>query len=209
MRWLWGVCLSLAFICQVTGKPASTHLQEPDLTEVEYLTELFNRLLIPAQREAREMMDAEASEDDMKEAEEDAEKIDSEKIVADALEDSEAVREAKVMEVARFNNYIDAIYRRMNAALKAKLMDPMELNLDEKVKDKEEKSVKQRVLREAPDEDEESDTEFESRMGKPAKKGGNKKDKKNGKDKKTKEERQAERQKKERYEKKEQGGERK
>merc|ERR1712060_525791 len=109
--------------------------------------------------------------------------------------------EAKVMEVARFNNYIDAIYRRMNAALKAKLMDPMELNLDEKVKknseEKEEKSARPRVVREAPvDVEELDDAEFEARMGKPAKKGGNKNEKKKGKDKKTKEERQAERQKK-------------
>merc|ERR1712024_434323 len=106
---------------------------------------------------------------------------------AEALEDAEALREAKQMEVARFNNYIDAIYRRMNAALKAKLMDPMELNLDEKVKknsdEKEEKSARPRVVREAPADveelDEESDdSEFEERIGKPAKKGGNKNEKK-------------------------------
>merc|ERR1719225_197675 len=75
-----------------------------------------------------------------------------------------------MVEVARFNNYIDAIYRRMNAALKAKLMDPMELNLDEKAKKNEAKkgkSEKTRVLREAIDEE---DTETDvDRMGKPAK----------------------------------------
>merc|ERR1712226_1176373 len=36
-------------------------------------------------------------------------------------------------EIARFNNYMDAIYRRMNAALRAKLMDPMVLNMNAKV----------------------------------------------------------------------------
>merc|ERR1711878_179358 len=64
----------------------------------------------------------------------------------------------------------DAIYRRMNAALKAKLMDPMELNLDEKAKKnegKKGKSEKTRVLREAIDE-EDTETDVDG-MGKPAK----------------------------------------
>merc|ERR1711997_581375 len=89
----------------------------------------------------------------------------------EAMEDSEAMKEAKKVEVSRFNNYIDAIYRRMNAALRAKLMDPMELNLDEKSKKNDGKRVKSentRVLREALDEE---DTEIAvDRMGKPAKK---------------------------------------
>merc|ERR1711997_709512 len=88
----------------------------------------------------------------------------------EAMEDTEALKEAKKVEVSRFNNYIDAIYRRMNAALKTKLMDPMELNLDEKAKKNEGKKVKlekTRVLREALDEE---DTEVDvDRMGKPAK----------------------------------------
>merc|ERR1711997_1050133 len=87
-------------------------------------------------------------------------------VEGEAMEDSEALKEAKKGEVSRFNNYIDAIYRRMNAALKAKLMDPMELNLDEKPKKnelKKAKSEKTRVLREAIDEDD------VDRMGKPAK----------------------------------------
>merc|ERR1711997_1373169 len=89
----------------------------------------------------------------------------------EAMEDTEAMKEAKKVEVSRFNNYIDAIYRRMNAALRAKLMDPMELNLDEKAKKNDGKRVKSentRVLREALDEE---DTEIAvDRMGKPAKK---------------------------------------
>merc|ERR1711997_763476 len=92
-------------------------------------------------------------------------------VEGEAMEDSEALKEAKKVEVSRFNNYIDAIYRRMNAALRAKLMDPMELNLDEKAKKNEGKRVKSentRVLREALDEE---DTEIAvDRMGKPAKK---------------------------------------
>merc|ERR1711997_241264 len=81
-----------------------------------------------------------------------------------------ALKEAKKVEVSRFNNYIDAIYRRMNAALKAKLMDPMELNLGEKAKKndaKKGKLEKTRVLREALDEE---DTEVDvDRMGKASK----------------------------------------
>merc|ERR1711997_526304 len=92
-------------------------------------------------------------------------------VEGEAMEDSEALKEAKKVEVSRFNNYIDAIYRRMNAALRAKLMDPMELNLDEKAKKNDGKRVKSentRVLREALDEE---DTEIAvDRMGKPAKK---------------------------------------
>jgi len=60
-------------------------------------------------------------------------------------------------EVAKFNNYMDAVFRRMNAALRAKLMDPMELNLNHKgrnngeKKKKDEQKVKRRIEREAPD----------------------------------------------------------
>merc|ERR1711899_415955 len=50
------------------------------------------------------------------------------------LYDDEAKAEARMVEVDRFNSYIDAIYRRMNAALRAKMMDPMQLNLDERKK---------------------------------------------------------------------------
>merc|ERR1711997_461154 len=51
-------------------------------------------------------------------------------------------------EVKRFNDYMDAVYRRMNAALRAKLVDPMELNLDSEKKGKTGKKNK-RVTREA------------------------------------------------------------
>merc|ERR1712048_394036 len=135
--------------------------------ESEYIAELLNNLLVPAERVGRQMLD-EQDKEEVVEVEE-AEVADGEG-EALALEDSEALKEAKKVEGSRFNNYIDAIYRRMNAALKAKLMDPMELNLDEKAKKnegKKEKSEKTRVLREAIDED---DDEVEvDRMGKPAK----------------------------------------
>merc|ERR1719477_276390 len=61
-------------------------------------------------------------------------------------------------EVAKFNNYMDAVFRRMNAALRAKLMDPMELNLNHKEKKAGEKrkkgkheDIKSRIEREAID----------------------------------------------------------
>merc|ERR1712106_957593 len=67
-----------------------------------------------------------------------------------------ATAEVKLEEVARFNNYMDAVFRRMNAALRAKLMDPMELNLNQKMKkdgdrkeEDEKKDVKKRVERDA------------------------------------------------------------
>merc|ERR1712064_211135 len=52
--------------------------------------------------------------------------------------DYELIREDKLNtdpdEVAKYNTYMDAVFRRMNASLRAKLMDPMELNLDSKQK---------------------------------------------------------------------------
>merc|ERR1712048_1210407 len=136
--------------------------------ESEYIAELLNNLLVPAERVGRQMLD-EQDEEEVVEVEE-AEVADGEG-EGEALEDSEALKEAKKVEVSRFNNYIDAIYRRMNAALKAKLMDPMELNLDEKAKKnegKKEKSEKTRVLREAIDEDDDSEIDV-NRIGKAAK----------------------------------------
>jgi len=56
-------------------------------------------------------------------------------------------------EIKKYNDYMDAVYRRMNAALRAKLMDPMELNLDakdeRKGKKKNKKDSAKRVTREA------------------------------------------------------------
>jgi len=206
MRWLLGLCLALTVFSRVAAKPAALqdeYGQEVEL-EAEIMTQLLNKLLIPSQREAREMVDSENDENDENEMETADAKMETdmaeatEEGDAKALEDSEALREAKQMEVARFNNYIDAIYRRMNAALKAKLMDPMELNLDEKVKKNSEdkkKAKKSRVLREAVEDvdvdDQEVDIEVD-RMGKPSNKGGKKKKGKG----KSKEERQAERQRK-------------
>merc|ERR1711878_45433 len=167
MRWLWGLCVALAVFTAVTAKPAG--LGDPDQTDLEleseFITELLTNLLVPAERQAREIAD-EQDEEEVVEITE----VETAEVEGEAMEDSEALKEAKMVEVSRFNNYIDAIYRRMNAALKAKLMDPMELNLDEKAKKNEAKkgkSEKTRVLREAIDE-EDTETDMD-RMGKPAK----------------------------------------
>merc|ERR1712141_601504 len=165
MRWLWGLCLSLAVFTVVTAKPASQEDSDHDDLDLEseFFTELLTNLLVPAERQGRQI-DEEQDEEEIVEVAE--AKMAEAEVEGEAMEDSEALKEAKKVEVSRFNNYIDAIYRRMNAALKAKLMDPMELNLDEKPKKnegKKGKSEKTRVLREALDEDD------VDRMGKPAK----------------------------------------
>merc|ERR1711934_198359 len=85
---------------------------------------------------------------------------------ADTEEGVEVVSSKDPQEIARFNNYMDAIYRRMNAALRAKLMDPMVLNMSAKVgkKDKKDKK-KKRVERSADLEEDEEDEVEVDRMG--------------------------------------------
>merc|ERR1712183_579000 len=164
MKWLWGLCVSLAVFTVVTAKPARPDHADLEL-ESEFIAELLTNLLVPSERQARQIDEEQEEEEVVEVAEAEMAEVEGE-----AMEDTEALKEAKKVEVSRFNNYIDAIYRRMNAALKAKLMDPMELNLDEKAKKNEGKKVKlekTRVLREALDEE---DTEVDvDRMGKPAK----------------------------------------
>merc|ERR1712212_1000533 len=112
-----------------------------------------------------------------------------------------AIQETNSQEISRFNNYIDAIYKRMNAALRAKLMDPMVLNLQGKDKKeankKKVKDAKKRVDRDVEDEEnidetaveekemedeseDESEMEIDHRAGEPKPK---KKDKKNSEEK--------------------------
>merc|ERR1711953_466708 len=82
-------------------------------------------------RDLEEDMDEEGEARDMDdENEEESNLVDGE---ADTEEGVEVVSSNDPQEIARFNNYMDAIYRRMNAALRAKLMDPMVLNMNAKV----------------------------------------------------------------------------
>merc|ERR1711897_26122 len=84
---------------------------------------------------------------------------------ADAEEGGEVVSSNDPQEIARFNNYMDAIYRRMNAALRAKLMDPMVLNMNAKVAKKDKKDKKKRVERSADLEEDDEDEDEVDRMG--------------------------------------------
>merc|ERR1712141_877110 len=86
-------------------------------------------------------------------------------VESDNEEAVEAVSSNDPQEIARFNNYMDAIYRRMNAALRAKLMDPMVLNMNAKVAKKDKKDKKKRVERSADLEEEEEDDDEVDRMG--------------------------------------------
>merc|ERR1712037_775167 len=81
---------------------------------------------------------------------------------ADTEEGVEVVSSNDPQEIARFNNYMDAIYRRMNAALRAKLMDPMVLNMNAK---EEKKDKKKRVERSADLVEEDEDEDEVDRMG--------------------------------------------
>merc|ERR1712223_1809772 len=136
--------------------PAPAILQPLDqavLEEHEQMKELLTRMFVVNHREGREL------EEDMDEEEEgEARVLDNEEeeqtnlvdVESDNEEAVEAVSSTDPQEIARFNNYMDAIYRRMNAALRAKLMDPMVLNMNAKVakKDKKDKEAKKLARKE-------------------------------------------------------------
>merc|ERR1711983_10420 len=105
------------------------------MLDEEDMKQMFSDLFISSSRDARQLEvdeDVDDGEDgdaaDVADVTDDADNA----VEAAVTRDSEA--KASEEEVARFNNYIDAIYRRMNAALRAKMMDPMTLNLDDKQK---------------------------------------------------------------------------
>merc|ERR1711910_190567 len=175
--------------------PAPAILQPLDqavMEEQEQMKELLTSMFIDNHREGRDMDDEEEEQTNL---------VDNE---ADTEEGVEVVSSKNPQEIARFNNYMDAIYRRMNAALRAKLMDPMVLNMNAKVA---KKDKKKRVERSADLEEDDEDEDEVDRMGeieeaeekdKEAKKMARKekkkkrKNKKNKKDKKEKKERKKE-----------------
>merc|ERR1712055_857815 len=135
--------------------PAPAILQPLDqavLEEQEQMKELLTSMFIDNHREGRDLeedMDEEGEARDMDdENEEESNLVDDE---ADTEEGVEVVSSNDPQEIARFNNYMDAIYRRMNAALRAKLMDPMVLNMN--AKSDKDKTKKTRVQRSADDEE--------------------------------------------------------
>merc|ERR1711979_169320 len=171
MGWLT-VCLLGMLL--VTGNSMPV---EEEIEDQEEIRELFTRLFVEEMREGR---DLEMEIDNAIEDEDEGEN----KAIEGALQETNS------QEISRFNNYIDAIYKRMNAALRAKLMDPMVLNLAQKIK-KGTEEVNQRVEREAEEEEEEKDgeadatleQEIEHRVGSAQKRNGNKRkgNKKNNK----------------------------
>jgi len=117
---------------------------------------------------------------DSRDVEEETDAVASEE-ESESLQEQEEEQIISPQEVARFNNYMDAIYRRMNAALRAKMMDPMTLNLNQKIKKENEKNEKinHREVREAQkeeisenNEEDEQDEVSVDRMGKLSKKKG-------------------------------------
>merc|ERR1712190_617462 len=158
-------------------------LEQAVLEEHEQMKELLTRMFVDNHREGRDL------EEDVDEEEEQTNLVDEE---SDNEEAVETVSSNDPQEIARFNNYMDAIYRRMNAALRAKLMDPMVLNMNAKVSKKDKKDKKKRVERSADLEEdaEEKDKEAKKLARKEKKK--KRKNKKNKKDKKDKKERKKE-----------------
>merc|ERR1712226_171859 len=129
----------------------SQPLDQDALGEVEDMKELLVSLFIEHSRTGREMGGEE--EEKMSNL------VDTEEEVLGTVTGPQ--------EIARFNNYMDAIYRRMNAALRAKLMDPMVLNMNAKVDrdtDEENKNKKKRVQRDTGDEEDDEEDEVD-RMG--------------------------------------------
>merc|ERR1739838_993316 len=133
--------------------PAPALLQPLDqavLEEQRQMKELLTSMFIDNHREARDMDD---------------ENEDESNLVDDEADTEEVVASKDPQEIARFNNYMDAIYRRMNAALRAKLMDPMVLNMNAKVGKKEKKEKKKRVERSADLEEKDEEEDEVDRMG--------------------------------------------
>merc|ERR1712203_1175754 len=151
----WSVFLLASLLA---GPVLLQPVEQADLEEQEQMRELFLSVFIDNHRSARDL-DVE-EEDGEARAMEDEEEDTTNLVEEDEDEDEaetavEVVSSSDPQEIARFNNYMDAIYRRMNAALRAKLMDPMVLNMNPKEK-------KKRVER-AVEYDEEEDVEVEGK----------------------------------------------
>merc|ERR1712066_896384 len=200
----WSVLLLASLLA---GPVLLQPVEQADLEEQEQMRELFLSVFIDNHRSARDL-DAE-EEDGEARAMEDEEEDTTNLVEEDEDEDEaetavEVVSSSDPQEIARFNNYMDAIYRRMNAALRAKLMDPMVLNMNPKEKKKRvERAVERSVDLEEIDEDEDEvdrmgEIEEAEEKDKEAKKLARKekkkkrKNKRNKKDKKDKKERKKE-----------------
>merc|ERR1712079_180645 len=128
------LCVLFALISMIVTMPRT---QEEEIEDVQMLEEEDMRQLLKdlfiSSRGARQL-DINDEDSDLADVTDEADEASDDD--ASVMEDSEAKMKAREDEVSRFNNYIDAIYRRMNAALRAKMMDPMTLNLDDRQKKK-------------------------------------------------------------------------
>jgi len=163
--------LSLLFLLPLVLSTPLPEQDEASEADIAFLTGVVESLFGNG-REAREM-DGEDEEGDLENT-----------LVEEEKSMSNLVQETNPAEIERFNAYMDAIYRRMNAALRAKLMDPMELNLNRKAEEETKKKRKAKALTDEDDDDDTEDAEEEEddeddsvdRMGK-----ADKEKKKNGK----------------------------
>jgi len=113
-------------------------------------------------RDGRAIELSEDTEDDLVEVdEEEAKALTAE--VEPATAEVE-VRETDPAEILKFNGYVDAVLRRMNAGIRAKRMDPMVINLNDKnvkngKKGQNNRSKKQRSTRSVDEDEDEEEIE--------------------------------------------------
>merc|ERR1711951_76863 len=129
--------LPLVISSPIQDEKVETSIDEKQLM-IELVENLFN-----SDRDSREL------EVELEEGEDEAagEDLGENVVEEDEKSLSSLVKEENPAEIERFNAYQDAILRRINAALKAKLMDPMVLNLNGKKSKKSKKERKAKGLK--------------------------------------------------------------
>merc|ERR1711997_140347 len=155
------LCVLFALISMIVTMPRT---QEEDTEDVQMLEEEDMRQLLKdlfiSSRGARQLdiNDEDSEAADLADVTDEADEASDDEV----MEDSEVKMKAREDEVSRFNNYIDAIYRRMNAALRAKMMDPMTLNLDDRQKKKQSprRSLNKREADGEDDDDDDDDDDY-------------------------------------------------
>merc|ERR1712180_35099 len=158
----------------VISSPIQDEKVEASVDEKQLMIELVEHLF-NSDRDSREL------EVDLEDGEDEAAEDLGENIVEEEEKSlSSLVKEENPAEIERFNAYQDAILRRINAALKAKLMDPMVLNLNGKKSKKSKKERKAKGLKKGKregkslteDDEEVEEVEEEVEEEKEKKKGG-------------------------------------
>merc|ERR1711962_676047 len=123
------------------SSPIQDEKVEASVDEKQLMIELVEHLF-NSDRDSREL------EVELEDGEDEAAEDLGENIVEEEEKSlSSLVKEENPAEIERFNAYQDAILRRINAALKAKLMDPMVLNLNGKKSKKSKKERKAKGLK--------------------------------------------------------------